>query len=96
MEDLGNPISGEELNSDIGDLKAEKLEKLKNQLFIGIGIFIELIFFVFFIIMISIKKNNENSKTNKEIFAEFDCLYDVKTISLRLFRIDYLMIMKYL
>ena len=81
MEEEGAIINGEELNSDIGDLKAEKKEKLKRQLLIGIGICVGLIFLIFLIIYISIHKNDDNEKPKNEVFAEFECIYDVKTIS---------------
>ena len=74
MEEEGALISGDELNSDIGGLKTEKNEKLKNQILIGAGIGLGLIFLIVLIIVLS---SHSTGKSTKETFAELECSYDV-------------------
>ena len=76
MEEEGTPISGEELNSDLGDLKKEKKQQLKMMILVAFGIGIGLIFLIVLIIALSSQKGGGSDK-REEILGEFECIYNV-------------------
>ena len=63
MEEEGSPINAEELNSDIGGLKTERIQKLKMNILYGVIAALLLIIIIILIIVLSTHKN-ENSENN--------------------------------
>ena len=81
-----SPISAEELNSDLGGIKTEKMKETKKKIIIAVGIALIVIILIVLIIIFSTlgksSSDNEIDDTEgKEILGEIECIYYVQTLS---------------
>ena len=77
-----SPIGSEELNSDLGGLKTERISELKRNIIIGSVITLGVIMLIVVIIILATSgKNEKNDDTPKESFGQIECEYDVEVIS---------------
>jgi hypothetical protein len=83
----GSPISADELNSDIGGLKTERMQQNKKKIIIAASITLGVILLIVLIIVLatagkgSSSSSEEDETAGKEVLGEIECLYDIQTKS---------------